>query len=385
MRTSNGLLMIGLGATLMYFFDPQAGRRRRALARDRYVHTMRKLEDARRVVVRDATQRKNGLVAQASRLVSRRDRHPDDTILIERVRSALGRVVSHPAAIEVNAGGGAVRLGGAILASEVDALVDCVRAVRGVGSVENQLSVFDDPGNIPSLQGGAERSGERIEFLQQNWSPAARATAGAFGGGLAMYGLFRGGIGGLALGAVGAGLLARAAANRDLKSLVGAGADCEGIRIHKTINIAAPAERGRLILAEQQRVLLGADSTMSSAQRDSALAHAARLTDSLAAVPGWMQWFVRYDPLPAARRVHTPVLILQGETDRQVPAAQATTLAEAMRAAGNQRVTLRIFPRMNHLMLDDPSGDPRGYASLPTKTVRRDMLGALADWLAQML
>jgi len=243
MRTSNGLLMIGLGATLMYFFDPQAGRRRRALARDRYVHTMRKLEDARRVVVRDATQRKNGLVAQASRLVSRRDRHPDDTILIERVRSALGRVVSHPAAIEVNAGGGAVRLGGAILASEVDALVDCVRAVRGVGSVENQLSVFDDPGNIPSLQGGAERSGERIEFLQQNWSPAARATAGAFGGGLAMYGLFRGGIGGLALGAVGAGLLARAAANRDLKSLVGAGADCEGIRIHKTINIAAPAER----------------------------------------------------------------------------------------------------------------------------------------------
>jgi uncharacterized membrane protein len=103
--------------------------------------------------------------------------------------------------------------------------------------------VFDDPGNIPSLQGGAERSGERIEFLQQNWSPAARATAGAFGGGLAMYGLFRGGIGGLALGAVGAGLLARAAANRDLKSLVGAGADCEGIRIHKTINIAAPAER----------------------------------------------------------------------------------------------------------------------------------------------
>jgi alpha-beta hydrolase superfamily lysophospholipase len=159
----------------------------------------------------------------------------------------------------------------------------------------------------------------------------------------------------------------------------------EDARLRAVALIAAPAERGRLILAEQQRVLLGGDSTLSPAQRDSVLAHAARLTDSLAAVPGWMQWFVRYDPLPAARRVHTPVLILQGETDRQVPAAQATTLAEAMRAAGNQRVTLRIFPRMNHLMLDDPSGDPRGYATLPTKTVRRDMLGALADWLAQML
>jgi uncharacterized membrane protein len=243
MRTSNGMLMIGLGATLMYFFDPQAGRRRRALARDRYVHTMRKIEDARRVVIRDATQRKNGLVAQANRLVSRRGRHPDDMILIERVRSALGRAVSHPAAIEVNSDDGSVRLGGAVLASEVDALVDCVRAVRGVRSVENQLSVFDEPGNIPSLQGGVERSGERHEFLQQNWSPAARATAGAFGGGLAMYGFFRGGIGGLALGALGAGLLARAAANRDLKSLVGAGADCQGVQVHKTINIAAPAVR----------------------------------------------------------------------------------------------------------------------------------------------
>jgi hypothetical protein len=56
-----------------------------------------------------------------------------------------------------------------------------------------------------------------------------------------------------------------------------------------------------------------------------------------------------------------------------------------MRAAGNQRVTLRMFPRMNHLMLDDPSGDPRGYATLSTKTLRRDMLGVLADWLARTL
>jgi dipeptidyl aminopeptidase/acylaminoacyl peptidase len=79
------------------------------------------------------------------------------------------------------------------------------------------------------------------------------------------------------------------------------------------------------------------------------------------------------------------VLIIQGETDQQVAPSQARTLAAAMRGAGNQRVTLRIFPRMNHLMLDDPSGDPRGYATLPTKTLRRDMLGVLADWLVRTL
>ena len=159
----------------------------------------------------------------------------------------------------------------------------------------------------------------------------------------------------------------------------------EDARLRAIALLEAPAERGRLILAEQQRLLLGGDSTRTPAQRDSALAHAARVTDSLVKAPGWLHWFAEYDPLPAARRLRVPVLILQGETDQQVPVSQARTLAAAMRAAGNQRVTLRIFPRMNHLMLDDPSGDPRGYETLPTKTVRRDMLGVLADWLARTL
>jgi hypothetical protein len=40
---------------------------------------------------------------------------------------------------------------------------------------------------------------------------------------------------------------------------------------------------------------------------------------------------------------------------------------------------------MNHLMLDDPSGDPAGYGGLPSYRLRRDFLGALADWLAHEL
>ncbi|MBC7671722.1 MAG: hypothetical protein H7247_04805 [Polaromonas sp.] len=43
---------------------------------------------------------------------------------------------------------------------------------------------------------------------------------------------------------------------------------------------------------------------------------------------------------------------------------------------------MRTFPRMNHLMLDDPSGDSGGYGKLPSYAVRRDFLGVLADWLA---
>jgi fermentation-respiration switch protein FrsA (DUF1100 family) len=155
--------------------------------------------------------------------------------------------------------------------------------------------------------------------------------------------------------------------------------------VRALVLIAAPAQRGRLILAEQQRMLLRSDPRLSPAQRDSAVARSSYLTDSLAALPGWLHFFAEYDPLVTARLVRAPTLILHGTTDRQVSSDQANTLAEAMRAAGNRRVLVRTFARMNHLMLDDPSGDPRGYAALPAKRVRRDMLGALVDWLARTL
>jgi pimeloyl-ACP methyl ester carboxylesterase len=155
--------------------------------------------------------------------------------------------------------------------------------------------------------------------------------------------------------------------------------------IRALVLIAAPAERGRQILAAQQRMMLGGDLTLSPAEREAALARAARVTDSLAAAPGWLHFFAEYDPLVTARRVRAPTLILQGATDRQVAPEQARTLADAMRAAGNRRVVVRTFARMNHLMVDDASGSPRGYASLPSKRVRRDFLGALADWVARTL
>lgn len=149
--------------------------------------------------------------------------------------------------------------------------------------------------------------------------------------------------------------------------------------------IAGTASPGRAIVDMQLRRMFASDSTMPRARRDSLLALALRQADSAYAAPGWMRWFADHDPLPTARRVRVPTLILQGDTDRQVPVREATTLAAAMRAAGNRRVTLRTFSRMNHLMLDDPSGDVRGYGALTDLHLRRDLLGALAEWLARTL
>jgi dipeptidyl aminopeptidase/acylaminoacyl peptidase len=80
-----------------------------------------------------------------------------------------------------------------------------------------------------------------------------------------------------------------------------------------------------------------------------------------------------------------PVLILQGETDQQVTPEQADTLGIAFRAGGDGDVTVRRFAATNHLFLADPDGNPAGYTALRVRTVRPEVLGAVADWLVRRL
>jgi hypothetical protein len=54
---------LGLGASLMYIFDPRMGRRRRALVRDKAVRLAHKAEEAAEVVGRDFKSRAQGLGA----------------------------------------------------------------------------------------------------------------------------------------------------------------------------------------------------------------------------------------------------------------------------------------------------------------------------------
>jgi hypothetical protein len=85
--------------------------------------------------------------------------------------------------------------------------------------------VHQEPGSVPGLQGEPEpRTGERFEFMQRSWSPAARVTAGVAGGTLAIGGLLTRGVVGAALGLAGMALSTRALTNLELKRLVGIGA-----------------------------------------------------------------------------------------------------------------------------------------------------------------
>src|SRR6266850_235201 len=120
----NRILLGGaLGALAMYFLDPQSGRRRRARTRDQVVHAARVAGEAGKLTARDTAQRAQGVWAEAKKLF----RHDDvsDEALAGRVRAALGRVVSHPHAIEAFVDHGHVDISGPILADEVRALLRC--------------------------------------------------------------------------------------------------------------------------------------------------------------------------------------------------------------------------------------------------------------------
>ncbi|HTE47663.1 MAG TPA: alpha/beta fold hydrolase [Gemmatimonadaceae bacterium] len=162
-------------------------------------------------------------------------------------------------------------------------------------------------------------------------------------------------------------------------------------QLRAIVSMAAHASTGREIVAEQNRYLIDSVAHLQGAARDSTMARARRSADSVAGKRAWETFFFAYDPTAVARRVKTPVLILHGETDRQIAVSEATKLSAAFRAGGNVDVTMRTFPETNHLFVADPSGafrDAAGnvaYASLLSLRVRREVLGVIADWLSARL
>jgi uncharacterized membrane protein len=233
----------GIGALTMYFFDPEAGRRRRSLARDQLVRSVNRSLDAIDASTRDLMNRLYGLIAELSSLFTSEE--VSDEVLVERVRSTVGRAVRHPGSIEVSANQGQITLSGPILADEVGRLISRVQSVRGVKSVENQLEVHTEPGRIPGLQGeGLRNTGRgRFELVQANWAPATRVVAGTVGSALAIWGFGRRSVLGTAVGATGLTLFARAATNMELKRLIGIGAGRRAVDIQKTLHLDAPVDR----------------------------------------------------------------------------------------------------------------------------------------------
>ena len=257
------------GAVAMYVLDPDKGRRRRAIARDKAKSVMADARAAVGVTQRDVAHRVQGLRARARRLLGRRPT-PDDLQLIERVRARMGRLVSHPHAIQVGALDGRITLSGPILAHEVEPLLESMRSVWGVTDVEERLVVHDRPESVPSLQGGSGPRKLRSEVTQEHWSPSARAAAIAGGTLLAWYGASRSTPAGSVLTLFGLGLAVRGATNRSLNRLVQRAIGRHGVEPDDAL---APMSTDAREIARQTGGPAIYDATPATDQADRAALH----------------------------------------------------------------------------------------------------------------
>lgn len=231
---------LAIGGGLMYFLDPGRGRRRRALVRDKAASFWSRSGGAIDTTARNLRDRAVGLAAEV-RSMTGGEEHVSDELVAERVRSTMGRVVSHPRAIDVSVRDGHVILSGPILEHEVHRLISATESVRGVQGVENHLEVHRER-DIPALQGGVSRPGYRWEIMQTNWSPSLRFVMAGLGGTSAAYGMLRRGPAGYTMAGLGSAALLRSIANREFSRIIGIGAGRQAVEIQKTINVDAPVE-----------------------------------------------------------------------------------------------------------------------------------------------
>ncbi len=155
-ETSAVLLGAGIGAGVMFFLDPIAGKRRRAWAKDKATG----ITNDTLVVIdrasRDLLNRGQGLVAETANFF-KADEATDDKI-VARVRTRLGRLVEKPDDIKVEAHEGNITFTGSVGSQELAGLMAGVAKIRGVRGIDNQLEEIHADGEDNALQPGDDLS-----------------------------------------------------------------------------------------------------------------------------------------------------------------------------------------------------------------------------------
>jgi uncharacterized membrane protein len=228
------------GAGLMYLLDPSSGRYRRAVVRDKTASAVGETGTGLRRTGQYLRDSSRGLVAETRA----RFRHEvaSDYKIGARVRSAMGRVVSHPSAIWVTVVDGNVTLCGDVLADEHPGLIAAAKGARGVRSVTDQLNVHLDSTGVASLQGERRERRSRFNVMRDRWAPLTRTVVGLTGGAMGIYGAVRRDWLGAGLGLLGLGLATRSATNLPASRLFGVGAGHRAVDVQKTVNINAPLD-----------------------------------------------------------------------------------------------------------------------------------------------
>lgn len=146
------------GAALMYFLDPDRGRRRRAITRDRVAATARRAARSTARLQRRATAEASGLARRVAHRQPEDAPSLDDATLAQKVESTLFRDPEIPKGrVNVGVEEGVVVLRGQLdRAEQITALEAATRDIPGVREVKSLLHLPHTP--APNKQRAIEAS-----------------------------------------------------------------------------------------------------------------------------------------------------------------------------------------------------------------------------------
>ena len=94
----------------------------------------------------------------------------------------------------------------------------------------------------------------------------------------------------------------------------------------------------------------------------------------------WFRYFLEYDPVNSLKRIKCPVLALNGEKDVQVAPENLVLIEKSIRLGGNDNVTVKEFPGMNHLFQTCKTGAMNEYATIE-QTFDPIVLEEISGWV----
>jgi hypothetical protein len=162
---------LGLGAGVMYLWDPDRGRNRRNRLIGEASGLLHRDEVRLEKFGKDLLNRMRGFLVKVSSEVTPEEPVDDET-LVERVRSRMGHVLPKAHAVTAHVHNGVVTLEGKLAQSERRRLRRDVLAIAGVKGMNDQLaprSVFS-PGLLVGLAAG-------LSLLRKAGAPRAATTA----------------------------------------------------------------------------------------------------------------------------------------------------------------------------------------------------------------
>ncbi|MGC3977383.1 MAG: alpha/beta hydrolase [Paludibacteraceae bacterium] len=139
-------------------------------------------------------------------------------------------------------------------------------------------------------------------------------------------------------------------------------------------------EQLRLNLNEYLRKTMKNDTTKSvNLSKEQSESQIKMLTEQMTSP--WMQYLLKYDPIPALEKIKIPVLALNGSKDLQVPADEnLPPIQQALQKGGNKKNSIVKIEGLNHLFQECENGTPNEYGKIE-QTFSPEALNVMLNWI----